>query len=140
MVAEPPATPVTIPVADPTVARAVLLLLHTPPPAASFSVIELPTTTDVGPVIVPAPGSAYTVATAVTKQPVVVVYVSVVVPVDTPVMIPLELPIVATDVVLLLQLLPLVLGGNMLVEVPTHAATGEAIAGGRALTVNDTVL
>jgi hypothetical protein len=55
-------------------------------------------------------------------------------------MMPLELPIVATAVLLLLQLLPLVLGGAMLVFVPTHAATGEAIAGGNALTVNGTVL
>jgi hypothetical protein len=60
----------------------------------------------------------------------------VVVPVDTPVIIPLELPIVATAVLLLVQLLPLVLGGAIEVVVPTHAATGDATAGGNALTVN----
>jgi hypothetical protein len=64
-------------------------------------------------VILPALGNAYTVATVVTKQPVVVVYVSVVVPVDTPVIILLELPIVAIVVLLLLQLWPFVLGGAM---------------------------
>ena len=58
-----------------------------------------------------------------------------VVPVATPVNIPFELPIVATAVLLLLQLRPLVLGGGIAVVVPTHAVAEEAIAGGSALTV-----
>jgi hypothetical protein len=62
-----------MPVAEPIVARAVFPLLHTPPPAASLRVIVLPGITLVEPVIVPALGNAYTVATVVTKQPGIVV-------------------------------------------------------------------
>ena len=39
----PAVTPVTMPVPDPIVAMAVLLLLHVPPPEASLSVVVNPT-------------------------------------------------------------------------------------------------
>ena len=44
----PTATPVTIPVADPTVAFATALLLHVPPPVESLRLIVDPTHTDPG--------------------------------------------------------------------------------------------
>jgi hypothetical protein len=47
---------VTIPVEEPTVATATLLLLHVPPVVALASVIVDPMQTFVGPVIVPAAG------------------------------------------------------------------------------------
>ena len=45
MVAKPAVTPVTIPVVEPTVATAVLLLLQVPPVVASVSVLEEPAQT-----------------------------------------------------------------------------------------------
>jgi hypothetical protein len=51
IVAVPPATPVTTPVPVPTIATAVLLLLHVPPPDASLSVVVKPGQTTVVPVI-----------------------------------------------------------------------------------------
>ena len=65
MVVVPALTPVTTPVLV-TVPTAVLVLLHTPPVAASVSeVVEPPAHTEVVPVIVPAFGSGLTVMTAV---------------------------------------------------------------------------
>lgn len=66
IVALPAATPVAIPVDEPTVATAVLLLLHVPPVVALFSVVVAPTHAESVPVIVPAvDGAAFTVAIAV---------------------------------------------------------------------------
>jgi hypothetical protein len=60
--------PVTIPVADPTVATAVLLLLHVPPPLAGSVSVEIrPTQTLVFPVIVV--GGALTVTMVVALHP-----------------------------------------------------------------------
>ena len=66
MVAEPEDTPVTIPVPAPTVALVVLLLLQTPPGAASDNVIVEPAHTAEGPEIVPALTLAITVMVLVT--------------------------------------------------------------------------
>ena len=49
MVAVPFATPVTIPVDEPTDATAVLLLLHVPPAETSLNEPRLPWHTDAGP-------------------------------------------------------------------------------------------
>lgn len=71
MVAVPAATPVTIPVPDPTVAITVLLLLHAPPVVASLSVVVWLTHAVVAPVI--ADGSAFTVTGFVDIHPLPVV-------------------------------------------------------------------
>jgi hypothetical protein len=47
----PAVTPLTMPVSEPTVATAVLLLLHVPPLAVSLSVTGVPVHTDVEPEI-----------------------------------------------------------------------------------------
>ncbi len=64
----PAATPVIIPLAEPIVACAVLLLLQTPPPVALVRVVVRPTQTDAVPAI--AAGMGLTVTAAVTRQPV----------------------------------------------------------------------
>ena len=60
MVEVPTATPVTIPVVDPTVAVPVALLLHVPV-LASVNVVVNPTHTDRVPLITP--GNGFTVTT-----------------------------------------------------------------------------
>ena len=67
MIVKPVAAPVTIPLAEPTVATTVLLLAHVPPPP-SLKVIAAPTQTVAGPEI--AEGSGFTVTTVVVVQPV----------------------------------------------------------------------
>ena len=64
MVVVPALTPVTAPVL-PTVAIAVLLLLHTPPVVASLNVVVAPEHTDFVPVTVPADGMEPKVTVAV---------------------------------------------------------------------------
>ena len=66
MTGPPEAIPVTVP-AEPTVARAALLLLHVPPAVASDKVVVAATHTVVTPVI-PA-GNGLTEKEVVTKQP-----------------------------------------------------------------------
>ena len=63
----PGATPVYIPVAGSIVALDVGLLLHTPPLVISLSVAELPTQTEVIPVIID--GGGFTVTTTVAMHP-----------------------------------------------------------------------
>ena len=63
----PAATPVTMPLVDPIVARVVLPLSHVPPPMASVNVIVEPMHTDVGPAM---GASALIVSVLVAKQPV----------------------------------------------------------------------
>lgn len=68
MVVTPSATPVTIPVDAPTVAVVVLDEDQVPPAVASVSVVVPPIqTTGVPPIVA---GNAFTVATAVLRQPV----------------------------------------------------------------------
>lgn len=68
MIAVPAVTPVTIPVAEPTVTAA-LVVLHTPPAIGSLSVTDDPMHTAGGPVT--AEGVAFTVTLAKAVQPVV---------------------------------------------------------------------
>jgi hypothetical protein len=68
MVAAPAAIPVTTPVPAPIVAFAVLLLLHAPPPVASFKVVVEETQTVDAPVM--AAGKGLMVTAAETAQPV----------------------------------------------------------------------
>jgi hypothetical protein len=63
----PVATPLTIPVVEPTVALERSLLLHVPPPVASASVVVEPTHTVEAPVTTA--GDAFTLTTVVVKQP-----------------------------------------------------------------------
>jgi hypothetical protein len=62
----PAATPVTIPLLVPIVARVTLLLVHVPPAVASVSVVVKPTHTLAVPLI--DAGSGLTVTTAVAIQ------------------------------------------------------------------------
>ncbi len=91
----PAATPVTIPLPEPTVANVVLLLLQVPPPA-SLKVTVAPAHTTPVPVI-PA-GRGFTVTTLIAvamPQILVAVYFIVSVPVPAAVTTPVEEPIVA---------------------------------------------
>jgi hypothetical protein len=60
----PGGSPVTIPVAEPTVATPGLLLLHIPPDVASLKGKDEPAHTDVGPVIDAGGGLTVTVVVA----------------------------------------------------------------------------
>src|ERR1043165_3903062 len=103
MVTEPPVpTMLVIPVAEPTVALAVLALVHTPPGVLLVRVSTAPVHACVGPAI--ADGIGITVTTIVVGQPVPEdVNVMVEVPAETPLTYPPDVTIVATDGVLLLQ-------------------------------------
>jgi hypothetical protein len=68
MVVVPAATPVTTPLPVPTMAAAVLLLLHTPLPAGSVSVMVAPTQTADAPDIAPAERNGATVITLVAED------------------------------------------------------------------------
>jgi hypothetical protein len=100
MVAVPPATPVTTPEPDPTVAIAVLPELHTPPSDALLNVVVDAEQT----VNVPKTGELVTVnvLVALLLQP--VAYVMVAVPLATAVTIPDVDPTVAVDVFPLLHM------------------------------------
>ena len=63
MVTVPPLTPLTIPVTDPTVAIAVLLLLQVPPVVVSLKVVVAPGHVLGTPVI--GPGDGFTVTGAI---------------------------------------------------------------------------
>jgi len=102
----PARTPVTMPVLVPIVATALLLLLQLPPVVALLSVVVRPSQTLIVPVIEASGGS--TVNVNVVIQPVAKVYVMVVVPTRTPVTMPLLVPMVATEMSLLLQEPPVV--------------------------------
>lgn len=66
MVTLPAATPVMIPVAEPVVAMAVLLLLQEPPATVPLNVEAEPAHIVAAPEIVPADGAEFTVTVAVT--------------------------------------------------------------------------
>ena len=71
MVTTPSVMPVTVPVEDPIVATAVLLLLHTPPLVALVNVVVKPMHTFVVPPI--AAGFGLTVKLVTAIQPVLIV-------------------------------------------------------------------
>lgn len=97
----PDNTPVTMPVDEPTVASAGLLLLHVPPLVKSLNGVVAPTQTTLAPPI--AAGVWLTVNGVVAVQPVPIVYVIVSVPADTPDTTPELGPIVAMVISLLVQ-------------------------------------
>jgi len=98
-------------VATPTVP-----LLHVPPPAASASVVVLPSHTVSVPVIA---DKALTVTMAVVVHPAGVVYTIVVVPFDNAFTTPVVAPIVATVTVPLLHVPPPTASASVDV-LPTH--------------------
>lgn len=110
-------TPVTIPLADPTVALDGALLTQIPPGVAALVNADVPPTHTVNePAIT---GVAFTVATAVLKQPLTDVYEISVVPAVRPFNTPLVNPIVPTAVFELLQPDPAVAQLNTVVK-PSH--------------------
>ena len=134
MPAETPC-PVTMPVAEPTVATAVLLLTHAPPEDTSDKVIVVPEQTTLGPVI--ADGSGFTVMTVVAMQPVARVYVDTQVlgiPTIAPVAIPEDEPMVAIAVLLLLHVPPVGASLNVIVD-PEQTLLGPEIFPGNGFTV-----
>jgi len=135
MVAVPAAMPVITLAA--VVATAVLLLLQVPDGVASLRVVVRPAHTFMVPVM--AAGSGLTVSAVVAVQPVGKVYVMVRAPADTPVMIPVVLPAVASVVLLLLQVPPVVALLSVVVR-PAHTLVVPLIAAGSGLTVNAVVM
>lgn len=134
MVTLPDTTPVTVPDDDPTVAINRLLLVHTPPPTPSVSVLvpAIQTHVEIG---VIATGVILTVTVFSAEQPVAVVYEIVTVPDETPVTMP-DVPAVAIPVAPLLHVPPGVTSARPVVP-PTQTLTapGGVIAEGLALTV-----
>lgn len=126
IVRAPGVPPVTKPVREPTDATAVALLVHTPPVMASVSVAFPATHTVPGPVI--APGEKLTVMTAVDEQPDDATNVTVVVPGVTPESKPVVAIIVATEVLLLVQV-PVKPGADSEMDEPTQTAVGPPITG-----------
>ena len=125
----PPDMPVTTPVVAFTVATAVLPLVHEPPVGLLPRVIVAPSATGVLPVI--APGSGFTVSTAVEIQPVPKVYVMVVVPPAMPVTKPVVVFIVPAAGLLLLHVPPPALFVRVPL-VPTHSTSGPDMLPGSA--------
>ena len=90
-----------MPVAEPIVATASLLLLHVPPEVKLESADVAPTQTKVAPST--PPGNALTVTTAVLAHPFVPVYNTTTVPAATPEIRPVAEPTVATEEFVLLH-------------------------------------
>jgi hypothetical protein len=129
IVVAPAATPVTIPVAAPTVPLATVLLVQVPPDAVSVNAIVAPTHTPAAPEITD--GIEFTVTVFAIAQPVGSVYVTGTVPAVTPVTMP-DVPIVATVISLLTQVPPPA-SANVVVT-PTQVIPVPVIAAGSAFT------
>ena len=133
----PCATPVTAPFELPTVAIETSLLLHVPPVVVLDKVVVAPEHIADAPVI--ETGVAYTVTGNVAfTQPLLNVYVTVVLPVATGDRIPEDAPMVATEVLLLLHAPPGAPLVNVLV-LPRQAAELPVIDAGVWLTVTVTL-
>ena len=118
-------TVVTQPVTLSIVATAPLLLLHVPPGVGSLR--QLPKPIQIPSVPVIGPGLGFTVTVVNDIQPRGDDAMIVVVPFVLPVSIPVDEPMVATVVLLLLQVTPAVASVNAIV-LPTHTAVGPVIA------------
>jgi hypothetical protein len=126
----PEATPVTSPVSEPTVAAEVLLLVQVPP-LTFVREIETPVQTLEDPDIAEGVEIMFTVV--VVEHPVPKVYVIVAVPANTPVNTPVEVAIVATEVLLLVQVPP---PASVNAEVaPVQTVVAPLIAAGDEFTV-----
>ena len=125
--------PETRPLPEPTVATAVLLLVHVPPPA-SLSREVAPSHTFKLPDIGAGKGSTLTVF--VVAQPFTSVKSILAVPADMPVTIPDADPTVAIAVLLLLQV-PAGLASLKTMVDPAHTRLSPVMATGNGSTVND---
>ena len=126
----PAAIPVTVP-SEPTVALAVLLLLHVPPAVASVRLTVKPTHIGALPVIAVI---GLTVTTTVFWQLAPVIYVINAVPPLTPVTTPVDGATVATATSSVLQVPPVTLLCSVIVE-PWHTGVLPVNAPGVAFTV-----
>lgn len=129
--------PETIPLDKPTVAIAVLLLVHVPPGVELVSVAVCPVQTTDGPAIEPMAELMFTVV--VLLQPVPTAYVIKDVPLAMPVTIPVVLPIVATEVVADDHVPPDVVEASIVV-LPTQVLVVPVMAAGRFITENALVV
>lgn len=125
----PAVIPVTIPELLPT-DIAEDGVLQVPPVVALLNVAVLPTQTDVVPVIVA--GSALVVKMIVVRQPVGSVYDMLLVPAETAVSAPVTDAMVATLVVALLHVPPVVVLASVVV-LPAQATSVPVIASGNGL-------
>jgi hypothetical protein len=116
----PAIIPVTIPLAEPTVAVPAAPLDHVPVPELFERVIVPPWQTGTLPVA--ADGAASTVTVVVTTAPHEAVLVITAVPAAAAVIIPVADPIVATDVLELLQAPPIVASVSVR-DVPEQTGT-----------------
>jgi hypothetical protein len=132
MAAVPGATPKTTPLDEPTVAMVASLLLQVPAPVASVSVVVLFTQR----LSVPpgAAGNALTVICSLLVQPVGAVYVMNGLPAAWPVTTPVAEPTVASVLLELLHVPPVVASESVAVEA-IHTAVGGVGTEGAALTV-----
>ena len=110
-----------------------LPILHTPPVTPSLSRVVAPVHTTVVPVIVPGDEAA-TVSSAVASVPQPVEYVIVAFPELLPETIPLAGPIVATELLLLLQVPPVTASLNVVVN-PVHTFSDPIIVPGAGVIV-----
>jgi len=124
--------PVTTPLAEPTVALAVLLQLQVPPLTAWLSVVIVPTHRLGLPLIVA--GVVFTVTVVIAVHPELTLYVILAVPAPTPVTIPVVRPTVAFAVLLLLQVPPVVVLASVVV-CPTHTLGLPVLPASPAFTV-----
>jgi hypothetical protein len=121
--AVPPDTPVTIPVPGPTVATAVLPLLHAPPVVASFKIVVPPGHR----VKVPMIGvRTMTDMDVVAEQPAMVVYTIVALPTFSPLTTPLELPMPTIEGPVLTHVPPVTASLKVAVP-PRHTVEGPII-------------
>jgi hypothetical protein len=129
-VALPAATPYAAPLVSTIVATDVLLLLHVPPAVAfayiPFVAIHRPPTTVIG--------ATRLFTVVVTKQPVGMVYVTLVMPSPVAVTIPDVRPIVAIDVLALVHEPPVSVLSSVIVAT-VHIGVEPVIAAGCGLTV-----
>lgn len=102
------------------------VIVHAPPVVASANPAVVPTHNDVGPVI--GSGLVFTVTLTVLGQPSGDKSVIVVPPASTPDTIPEMGSIVATEVLLLLQVPPVIVDANVIVA-PVHTKVGPVITG-----------
>ena len=131
----PVVTPETLPVV-PTVAMAVLLLVHAPPDNVLVNKLLVPRQTFALPDI--AEGDVFTVTFRKLLQPAAEVYVMTVVPAATPFIMPDVSPMVAVPVAPLVHV-PLPVASVRVVLVPVHTLLDPAIAAGVANTVTGIV-
>jgi hypothetical protein len=127
----PEPMPVTIPVPEPMVASVTLLLLQFPPDVGLLNVIVVPTHTFAVPDM--AAGNGFIVTGKIVWQPVGKVYEIETTPAVMPVTIPVPLPIVATEVLSLVHVPPLVVSLKVIVN-PSHTFEGPVIDAGNGFT------